>query len=164
MKIPATIHLLDSSDISTLVSFFCFPWSSIEETKKKWEHYYLEHLKNIRTTITIKNERKILGYGSLLRSSEYPHFSGIPEINDVWIDEFYRKQGLGQKLIEWLEKLAYKEGFKQIGLGVGLYKDYGPAQKLYFRLGYRPDGLRITYKYKQVTPGEKYSVDDDLLL
>lgn len=55
-------------------------------------------------------------------------------------------------------------GYKKIGLAVGLYADYGPAQKLYFKLGYIPDGFGITYEYAQVIPGQSYCVDDSLLL
>lgn len=34
----------------------------------------------------------------------------------------------GKKLIEHIEAMARHEGYKTIGIGVGLYKDYGPAQ------------------------------------
>jgi hypothetical protein len=44
-------------------------------------------------------------------------------------------------LIKWLENLASQEGYNEIGIGVGLYRDYGPAQQLYFQLGYIPDGM-----------------------
>lgn len=61
------------------------------------------------------------------------------------------------------KKLALKDGFGEVGIGVGLYQDYGAAQRLYFRLGYSPDGRGITYKCKSVTPGESYPVDDLIL-
>lgn len=72
--------------------------------------------------------------------------------------------GLGSQLISWLENLAKEKGYKEIGIGVGLYADYGSAQRLYVRLGYTPDGHRITYKYKPAVPGEPYPLDDDLVL
>lgn len=107
-----------------------------------------------------------MGYGSLLRKSEYPLYVdlSIPEINAIWIDENHRRHGLGKALIKWLENLALQDGFTQIGIGVGLYRDYGPAQKLYFKLGYCPDGNGITYKGKATTPGESYPLDDSLIL
>ncbi len=67
-------------------------------------------------------------------------------------------------LILHLENIARKEGYKQIGLGVGLYRDYGAAQTLYVRLGYVPDGEGITYKTAFTIPGEQYPIDDDLIL
>jgi GNAT superfamily N-acetyltransferase len=158
------IRHMRAEDIEQLVAQFCFPWSSIEATRKLWQNYYKEHQENIRTVGIVEKGGRIAGYGSLLRRSEYPRFSDIPEINAIWIDEDYRRLGVGKKLIAYLEEMARKEGYKQIGIGVGLYQDYGPAQKLYFQLGYVPDGNGVTYKCQPVKPGEKYPVDDDLIL
>ena len=47
---------------------------------------------------------------------------------------------------------------------MGLYKDYGPAQKLYSKLGYSPDGNGITYKGQPAIAGQSYVLDDDLIL
>jgi GNAT superfamily N-acetyltransferase len=107
-----------------------------------------------------------VGYGHLLLSSEYPSFrqNNIPEICDVWIFEEHRKKGMATRLIAHLEQLAKQQGYDVAGLGVGLYRDYGSAQRLYFWLGYKPDGFGITYKHNAVIPGEAYPVDDDLLL
>ncbi len=152
------------ADIKTLVSDFCFPWSTAEEIEKRWQKYYVEQQNSIRTVAVLTREDEILGYGSLLLRSEYPHFSNLPEICDLWIHEKHRRRGLGKKLIRWLELLAQKQGYTEIGIGVGLYTDYGPAQQLYFQLGYAPDGNGITYKYKPTRPGESYPLDDDLIL
>lgn len=74
------------------------------------------------------------------------------------------KDILASMLIKWIEKLAVKEGYKQIGIGVGLYRDYGPAQQLYFQLGYVPEGSGITYKGQLTVAGQSYPLDDDLIL
>ncbi len=58
----------------------------------------------------------------------------------MWISAEHRGKGFGKKLVLYLEKMAQQENHKQIGIGVGLYKDYGRAQKLYVHLGYVPDG------------------------
>ncbi len=84
-------------------------------------------------------------------------------MNAIWIDENHRREGLGTALIKWIEDLAVEEDYEQIGIGVGLYRDYGPAQKLYFQLGYVPDGNGITYKCQPTTPGQSYPLDDDLI-
>jgi GNAT superfamily N-acetyltransferase len=102
----------------------------------------------------------------LLRKPESPFFAekNVPEINAIWINEDHRREGLGTALIRWIEELASHEGYKQIGIGVGLYRDYGPAQKLYFQLGYVPDGNGVTYKSQSTIPGQPYPLDDDLIL
>ena len=108
----------------------------------------------------------MVGYASLLYYSVYPYFKNthIPEIHDVWIADTERKKGLGTQLVTSLETLAKEEGFTRVGIGVGLYADYGPAQKLYYTLGYVPDGNGVTYKCQSVIPGNPYPVDDDLVL
>lgn len=160
------IRPLHKSDIQKIASQYSFPWSTPEKTKTLWDTYYQEQEDKIRTVAVIERDGEILGYGSLLRKSQCPFFlcSNIPEINAIWIDEDHRKQGLGTALIEWLEDLAGHEGYNQMGIGVGLYHDYGPAQRLYFQLGYIPDGNGITYKGQPTVAGQTYPLDDDLLL
>ncbi len=85
----------------------------------------------------------------------------IPEINDLNVIEQFQKQGVGAQLLLTAEKTALTRS-STIGIGFGLYKDYGKAQRLYFSLGYRPDGNGISYHYKPVAPGSRAVVDDDL--
>lgn len=165
-KLQLLIRPLHKTDIPTIVSLYTFPWSTPEKTKTLWDTYYQEQKDKIRTVAVIENEDEILGYGSLLRKPECPFFAqkNIPEINAIWIDENHRRKGLGTALIKWLENLAYQEGYNEIGIGVGLYRDYGPAQQLYFQLGYAPDGNGITYKGQPTIAGQTYPLDDDLIL
>lgn len=160
------IRPLIETDISKIVSRYSFPWSTPEKTKVLWDAYYQEQQKGIRTVAVLEENHEILGYGSLLRKPECPFFlsSNIPEINAVWIDADHRRKGLGTALIKWLEELASSENYNQIGIGVGLYRDYGPAQQLYFQLGYTPEGNGITYKGEPTIAGQSYPLDDDLIL
>ena len=43
------------------------------------------------------------------------------------------------RLLEIAEKEVATKG-DIVGIGVGLYEDYGPAQRLYIKRGYIPDG------------------------
>lgn len=160
------IRNLQAEDINKIANTFTFPWSSFEATLKLWEQWFKEQQEGIRTVCVLERQNQFLGYGSLLRVSEYPYFreKNIPDVSAIWIDEPFRRHGLGKKLIEHLESIARHEAYKTIGIGVGLYKDYGPAQKLYFKMGYQPDGNGITYKGNWVVPGAQHPVDDDLLI
>ncbi|MCB1107551.1 MAG: GNAT family N-acetyltransferase [Chlamydiia bacterium] len=155
-----------STDLLRIISRFSFPWSTPAKTQAIWETYHQEQEEGVRTIFVIEKQNEILGYGSLLRKSENPTFNrlNIPEVNAIWIDETCRRQGLGKALIQSIENFAFEEGYHKIGIGVGLYRDYGPAQRLYFRLGYIPDGSGITYKGLSTKPGQSYLLDDDLLL
>jgi len=160
------IRSLHKTDIPKIVERYSFPWSTSEKTQTLWDAYYQEQEDRVRTVAVIEKDGEILGYGSLLRKPESPFFAqrGIPEINAIWIDEDYRRQDLGTALIKWLEDLASREGYNEIGIGVGLYRDYGPAQQLYFQLGYTPEGNGITYKGVAAIAGQFYPLDDDLIL
>ena len=163
--VNCNIRPLRQQDIAILGDLY-FPWSTREETVVKWTGYLDDQQKGTRMACIVEQQGRIVGYGNLFLASEYPHFrkNKIPEINDVWVYEESRKKGIATSLIAHLEQLAKQEGYTAIGIGVGLYRDYGAAQRLYFQLGYKPDGEGITYKHTAVVPGEKYSVDDDLIL
>lgn len=160
------IREMEKDDLPNLIQSFCFPWSSPQATSEKWARRLENHETGKRTVFLIVKGKEIVGYGSLLPESEYPEFKaeGIAEINDLWVAETERHQGLGKMLIQYIENKALERGFKQIGLGVGLYRDYGAAQKLYCQLGYVPDGHGITHNYRPAIPGENYPLDDELLL
>lgn len=107
----------------------------------------------------------VAGLVNLIYESEYPFFkeNNIPEINDLLVHPKFRRHSIGKLLVCEAEKEAGKN-FKYVGLGVGLYKDYGSAQRLYVKNGYIPDGNGIVYKNKEVEPGNFVFLDDDLLL
>jgi len=160
------IRTIEPRDIETLVKQFTFPWADAATTRAKWQHYYKQQQAGERLACVIEKDNKIVGYGSLVVESSYPPFAhdDVFEIHDIWINAAEREQGLGALLITYLESVAEDNQASHIGMGVGLYADYGAAQRLYMRLGYMPDGAGITYKNAPVVPGKQYPVDDHLLL
>lgn len=89
--------------------------------------------------------------------------AGIPEIQDLNVLPMYRKQGVGTQLLDTAEAVMATRS-PIAGIGVGLYADYGAAQRLYVRRGYIPDGRGITYDGKHIVKGESYRVDDSMVL
>ncbi len=170
-KDAVVIRGVQNGDIDRLITSFCFPWSTIQATTKKWNTYYEEQQSKQRQIFILEKGDELIGYASLLYHSRYPDFivAGIPEIHDLWILDSWRKKGYATMLIQHIEKKAHEDGYTQIGLAVGLYSDYGPAQRLYCSLGYLPDGKGITYNASTEIPctamaGKTYPVDDELLL
>ncbi|MAS87418.1 MAG: GNAT family N-acetyltransferase [Micavibrio sp.] len=88
----------------------------------------------------------------------------IPEIQDVYVLDKYRQKGLATKLITHCEDLSKKAGKQHIAVSVALHKEAGAAQRLYFKLGYQPDGYGVTYDRQPVDPIKVYQIDDDLCL
>ena len=135
----------------------------------KWSSRLAEHEDGRRSVLlAVEHEEphRCLGYGSLLWSSGYTPFREleIPEIQDLVVSESWRRRGIATSLVAALEDCARARGHRQVGLGVGLYADYGPAQQLYMRLGYVLDGHGATYNCVPLTGGSPVTVDDDLVL
>ncbi len=105
-------------------------------------------------------------YGMLNWQPQYALYKklGMPEIQDIYVIPRARRQGAAGALIAHCENLAREKNCEHIGISVGLYADYGPAQRLYAKLGYLPDGYGITYDRLPVTLGEIRPVDDNLCL
>jgi len=105
------------------------------------------------------------GYVTIKWQSSYDFFKkrDIPEIKDLNVLLFFRNQGIGSELMDIAEETVRTRG-NCVGIGVGLYDDYGMAQKLYINRGYIPDGQGITYNYQPVKPGNFVCLDDDLVL
>ncbi|TJY43846.1 GNAT family N-acetyltransferase [Cohnella pontilimi] len=131
--------------------------------------YYLkcleENQKGKRVTLTAYCNDALAGCCHLLFESQYPSFrdNSIPEINDLNVFPEYRRKRIASRLFHELELIASKIS-RYIGLGVGLYKDYGNAQRMYTSRGYILDGNGMSYKNVQVIPGQTVMVDDDLLI
>jgi len=106
-----------------------------------------------------------LAHCKIVWSPDYPYFRerAIPEIQDLNVRPDYRQQGIATRLIDECEQRV-KERSNIVGIGFGLYTDYGAAQRIYIKRGYVPDGRGVHYNGQPVTPGESYPIDDDLVL
>ena len=51
-----------------------------------------------------------------------------------------------------------------VTLGVGLHKGYGPAQRLYVKRGYIPDGSGLWFNNEPLAPYAPCENSDDLVL
>ena len=131
-----------------------------------WPTYLAEHQRGERWVLVAPAEGAIVGYGSLVWTPHYAPFAeaGVPEISDMVVAERHRGQGIATAMIAAFEARAAAAGCKAIGIGFGLYADYGAAQRLYVRLGYRPDGRGVAYAGEPAIAGRDYRLDDDLVL
>lgn len=132
---------------------------------EQYRSYLREQVQGDRDIIIAVLDGNFAGYVTVLYSSQYPPFRdrGVPEISDLNVLMQYQRCGIGAALVLQAEKLISQTA-SCAGIGVGLLKDYGSAQKLYIKLGYCPDGLGITYKYQPIIHGASVTADDDLVL
>lgn len=138
-------------------------WKNDAET---WRRRAAEQDQGMVAVLVAASAEEIYGYGTLIWHSNHSAFaaSNVPEISDLVTAQVHRGQGIATMLIAEFEKMAADRGCTSIGIGVGLYADYGPAQRLYTSLGYRPDGLGLTYNHEPVAPGSSVNLDDNLVL
>ncbi len=161
------IRLLESQDIPLIVDGFAnHNWP---KPASLFEAYLKEQQQNQRMFWVAYLDNQFAGYITLKWQSKYASFaiSKIPEIMDLNVLPNFRKAGIGSKLLEQAEKVAFTKS-NIVGIGVGLYAGsdggYGSAQRLYIKQGYLPDGKGVTYDYQPTVPGNSYRLDDDLIL
>lgn len=119
-----------------------------------------------RLVLIAVHEGQDAGYCMLSWVPKYGYYRamGYPEIQDLNVLPDCREKGIATAMIKHCEGLALEKGKKVMGISVGLVASYGPAQRLYTKLGYAPDGQGVTYDRQIVSHGEIRPVDDDLCL
>lgn len=140
----------------------------LQKSLDKHDPHYFEDLMNRRALILygVYENETLCAYGYLNFAPKYQLYRRLncPEIQDLNVDPAYRGRGIATTLIAKMESAARDQNYDMIGISVGLYKDYGPAQRLYYKLGYQPDGNGLTYDRQYIEAGQHVRVDDDLCL
>lgn len=157
------VRSIVEEDISDLYSAF----SAFDRSKtmKLFQYYYSQHNNGDRIVLIAEYEGGCAGYITLVPNAKEGPFKNrkIPEIKDFNVILSLRRKGIGWKLMDTAEQCAKKQN-STVSLGVGLYRDYGSAQRMYIKRGYIPDGTGLWYGDAQVLPGKNVFVDDDLVL
>lgn len=157
------IRLLTEQDIQPVAAAFAtLGW---DKPASQYERYFAEQNAGDRVVLVAFVAEEFAGYVTIVWHSHYPPFADaqIPEIVDFNVLPRYRRQGIGSRLMDKAEALI-GERSAVVGIGVGLYPDYGAAQRLYVRRGYIPDGRGVAYNEQSVRPGQAVPVDDSLVL
>lgn len=87
----------------------------------------------------------------------------IPGVVDLIVFEEYRKKGIATNLMNVAEDIAKRHSDK-VYLDVCLYSEYGPAQRLYIKRGYLPDGKGVYYEEKVLETDAICKNNDELTL
>ena len=119
---------------------------------------------NSSTVIGYENGAPV-GIVTIRWESRYPPFQeqGIPLIQNIEIRWDKRGQGIGNELMEQVERYIATRCDKA-GICVGIFDAYGPAQRLYVKRGYIPDGRGVCLDHTPLTEGQILTVDHALLL
>ena len=147
MKTTCSIRKMQESDIQELSrGFISQGWPSREEILTR---YFKEQESGEREVLVAEVEGALAGYITILSCAKQGPFAEIyPELSDFNVFEPFQNQGIGKLLLEEAEKRVRLISDK-VTLGVGLHSGYGPAQRLYIKRGYIPDGTGVWYQNHQ---------------
>ncbi|MBX3012262.1 MAG: GNAT family N-acetyltransferase [Caldilineaceae bacterium] len=163
MDAQLTIRLLTAADIEVMAEAFRqLGW---DKPAAQYQQYLTEQEAGQRTVLVATVDGHFAGYVTIVWHSHHPSFQAadIPEVVDFNVLPLYRRRKVGTRLMDEAE-LRIGQRSDVVGIGVGLYPDYGAAQRMYVLRGYIPEGNGIWYDERQVAPGETVCVDDSLAL
>ena len=161
-KMNCTIRNMIKSDIESLShGFMNQGWPGREEILAR---YFLEQESGEREVLVAEVEGAVAGYITILPDAKQGPFAGIaPELSDFNVFESFQNQGIGNLLMEEAENRV-KLFSDKVTLGVGLHSGYGPAQRLYIKRGYIPDGSGVWYRNQPLEMNATIQNNDDLVL
>lgn len=147
METTCLIRKMQTSDVKELSQGFINQgWPGREEILAR---YFLEQECREREVLVAEVGGTLAGYITILPCAKQGPFAEIyPELSDFNVFEPFQNQGIGNLLMEEAEKRV-KLISDKVTLGVGLHSGYGPAQRLYIKRGYIPDGTGVWYQNHQ---------------
>ena len=162
MKTTCSIRKMQESDIKDLSrGFISQGWPGREEILAR---YFLEQESGEREVLVAEIDGAVAGYVTILPSAKHGPFAEVyPELSDFNVFEPFQNQGIGNLLLEEAEKRV-KLISDKVTLGVGLHSGYGPAQRLYMKRGYIPDGTGVWYQNQPLEMNATIQNNDDLVL
>lgn len=127
--------------------------------------YWEEQKTGSRLILLAEYEYEFAGYLTIRWESDYlPFFrKKIPEVVDLNVLKKFQRRGIGTALMDEAEKRIAKRS-PMAGIGFGLTQDYGPAQILYIKRGYVPDGNGIVVNNRSLEFGDTVTIGDDPVL
>lgn len=160
-----SIRKLEPGDCKVIADAFAqIGWES-HKPLSQYERYLTEQCDGEREVLIAFENDDFAGYVTIVWQPTYAPFlsEGIPEAQDFNVLPEFRRRKIGTVLMDRAEEEVASRS-SMVGIGVGMYADYGNAQRLYVKRGYVPDGRGITYAGEVVPPMEHVVNDDDLVL
>jgi GNAT superfamily N-acetyltransferase len=128
--------------------------------------YLADHAEPEGASLVATSGRDVAGYAAIVWESNFAGFRerGIPLVHQVAVAASFRRQGVATLLMDGAERLARDRGIATLGITVGLFDEYGPAQRLYGQRGYVPDGRGVCRGQRPLSKGMQVTMDDDLIM
>jgi GNAT superfamily N-acetyltransferase len=152
-----TVRSIVEADVDALAAAFA-DWPKERDLFVRYAALAAAGAKDV--VVALEGE-SIVGYLTIDWTSHYPAFAaaGIPEVVDFNVVARARRRGVGARLMDEAERRIAERG-PIAGIGVGLYADYGSAQRMYVKRGYVPDGAGLVVDGVAPEPGSTIVLDD----
>ena len=162
MKEGVIIRRMIKADIEHISQAFIHQeWPGREDILTS---YFQEQENRERDVLVAESDGFVAGYITILPVAKHGPFVGVyPELSDFNVFEPFRNRGIGNQLLEEAEKRVWLLS-EIVTLGVGLHSGYGPAQRLYVKRGYIPDGSGVWFSDHPLAPYSSCENNDDLVL
>ncbi len=143
---------------------FLIEW--VSDGAAEARRYLGDHAEPEGASLVAMCGQDVVGYVAILWESNFAGFRdrGIPLVHQVAVAEPFRRQGVATLLMDAAEQLARNRGVATLGITVGLFDQYGPAQRLYGQRGYVPDGRGACRGQRPLSKGMQVAIDDDLIM
>lgn len=143
---------------------FLIEWVSDGEAEAR--KYLADHADPEGASHIAMGGSDVIGYVGILWESSYAGFRrrGIPLVHQITVAGPFRRRGVATLLMDAAEQVVRDRGITTLGITAGLFDEYGPAQRLYGRRGYIPDGRGACRGQRPLSKGMHVTMDDDLII
>ena len=157
------IYRLQKDEIAQVIDTFAMQiyGGDMDEAREHFE----DHVEGLGDTFLAHVDGELAGYVTIRWESHNVYFreNNIPFIHHLEVFPEYKGYGIASRLMDSAETLISTRA-TQAGICVGIFDVYGPAQKLYARRGYIPDGRGVCQNHRPITEGEQLTIDHDLII
>ena len=164
MGLPGiAIQLVDEANSESAVRFLS-EWVCDGEAEART--YLAEHTEPDGISLIATSGRDAVGYVAIIWESNYAGFRsrGIPLVHQISVSEPWRRRGVAALLMDAAEQRAADRRITTLGITVGLFDEYGPAQRMYARRGYIPDGRGACQGQSPLSEGTQVRLDHDVII
>jgi GNAT superfamily N-acetyltransferase len=164
MAVPGiAVQSVDERNFESAVRFLV-EWVSEGEAEAR--SYLADHAEPQGASLIATDGSDVIGYVAIVWESNYAGFRsrGIPLVHQIAVAGPLRRQGVASLLMDAAEQLARDRDIVTLGITVGLFDEYGPAQRLYGQRGYIPDGRGACRSQRPLGKGMLVTMDDDLIM
>lgn len=161
--VDLSITRVAPADLASIIQMFTeqvYP----NDAEQAREHFS-GHAEGQADTFLAWVDGRLVGYVTLRWVSNNPLFRerNIPLIHHLGVFPQYQRHGIAFRLMDEAERLIATRA-THAGITVGLFDAYGPAQRLYAKRGYLPDGRGACQGQRPIARGETITMDHDIIL